>query len=108
MGTIQVFYKQFFLVVYELINWILPTKWEIWNNCLSKTQKTANRFKTDINTPDDHKKAESKVVVTTQRTVVVGQLPEERVIEEGGKDNDPTKATDDLHLTKFKKQFQRK
>ena len=45
------------------------------------------------------------MVVTTQRTVVVGQLPEERVIEEGGKDNDPTKATDDLHLTKFKKQL---
>ena len=53
-------------------------------------------------------KEKSEKVITTQRTVVVGDLPEERIIEEGVKDNDPTKATDDLHLTKFRKQFQRK
>ena len=69
--------------------------------------KQPNRFKTDISDiPSDDKKPEK--IITTQRTVVVGQLPEERVIEEGGRDNDPTKATDDLHLTKFRKQFQRK
>ena len=69
--------------------------------------KQPNRFKSDISDmPSDDKKNEK--VITTQRTVVVGDLPEERIIEEGGKDNDPTKATDDLHLTKFRKQFQRK
>ena len=69
--------------------------------------KQPNRFKSDISdmTSDDKK---NEKVITTQRTVVVGDLPEERIIEEGGKDNDPTKATDDLHLTKFRKQFQRK
>jgi len=65
-----------------------------------------NRFKTDIPGPEETRKTEK--IITTQRTVVVGQLPEERIIEEGKKDNDPTKATDDLHLTKFRKQFQRK
>lgn len=69
--------------------------------------KQPNRFKTDISELENDDKKQEKVV-TTQRTVVVGQLPEERVIEEGGKDNDPTKATDDMHLTKFRKQFQRK
>ena len=66
-----------------------------------------NRFKTDISTPEEDTKKNEKVVIT-QNTVVVGDIPVERVIEEGGKDNDPSKATDDLHLTKFKKQFQRK
>merc|ERR1719270_1298654 len=69
--------------------------------------KQPNRFKSDISELENDDKKQEKVV-TTQRTVVVGQLPEERVIEEGGKDNDPTKATDDMHLTKFRKQFQRK
>lgn len=69
--------------------------------------KQPNRFKTDILPPEDNKKSEK--VLTTQRTVVVGQVPEERIVEEGKQDNiDPTKATDDMHLTKFKKQFQRK
>ena len=63
-----------------------------------------NRFKTDITTPEEDIKKNEKVVIT-QNTVVVGDIPVERVIEEGGKDNDPSKATDDLHLTKFKKQF---
>ncbi len=70
--------------------------------------KQPNRFRTDIAAPDDNNSKPKEKVVTTQRTVVVGQLPEERVIEEGGAENDPTKATDDMHLTKFKKQFQRK
>ena len=66
-----------------------------------------NRFKTDALEPEnDHKKPEKTII--TQNTVVVGDTPVERVIEEGARDNDPTKATDDLHLTKFKKQFQRK
>ena len=69
--------------------------------------KQPNRFKTDIAAPEEDKKKSEKTVIT-QNTVVVGDIPVERVIEEGGKDNDPSKATDDLHLTKFKKQFQRK
>merc|ERR1719414_1934574 len=50
----------------------------------------------------------------TEKTVNVGQLPEERIIAVSGgssatvKENDPTRATDDLHVTKFKKHFQRK
>ena len=50
----------------------------------------------------------------TEKTVVVGQLPEERVIAVTGgscstiKENDPTRATDDIHVSKFKKHFQRK
>ena len=66
-----------------------------------------NRFKTDIAAPEEPPKKVEKVI-STQRTVVVGELPVEKIIEEGGKDNDPNKATDDMHLTKFKKQFQKK
>ena len=50
----------------------------------------------------------------TEKTVNVGQLPEERVIAVSGgsgstvKENDPTRATDDIHVSKFKKHFQRK
>ena len=69
--------------------------------------KQPNRFKTEISELESNDKKTEKTI-TTQRTVVVGQVPEERIIEEGGKDNDPTKATDDMHLTKFRKQFQRK
>jgi len=69
--------------------------------------KQPNRFKTEISELESNDRKTEKTI-TTQRTVVVGQLPEERIIEEGGKDNDPTKATDDMHLTKFRKQFQRK
>jgi hypothetical protein len=69
--------------------------------------KQPNRFKIDVTEPEVKNKKTEKVI-TTQRTVVVGQLPVERIIEEGGKDNDPTKATDDLHVSKFKKHFQRK
>jgi len=55
---------------------------------------------------DDHK-------LITQRTVVVGQVPQERLVAVDSKgnvvkDNDPNRATDDLHLTQFKKHFQRK
>lgn len=69
--------------------------------------KQPNRFKTEISELESNDRKTEKTI-TTQRTVVVGQVPEERIIEEGGKDNDPTKATDDMHLTKFRKQFQRK
>lgn len=75
---------------------------------LSVNFKEPNRFKTEMTATDEAAAKKGDKVVTTQRTVVVGQLPEERVIEEAGVDNDPTKATDDMHLTKFKKQFQRK
>jgi len=67
-----------------------------------------NRFKTDIATPEEPTSKKPEKVISTQRTVVVGELPVEKIIEEGGKDNDPNKATDDMHLTKFKKQFQKK
>ena len=67
-----------------------------------------NRFKTDIATPEEPPSKKPEKVISTQRTVVVGELPVEKIIEEGGKDNDPNKATDDMHLTKFKKQFQKK
>ncbi len=51
--------------------------------------------------------------VLTRRTVVVGEAPEERVIPVGGSGADSAapmldKATDDLHLSKFKQHFQRK
>ena len=70
--------------------------------------KQPNRFKTEISELESNDRNRAEKTITTQRTVVVGQVPEERIIEEGGKDNDPTKATDDMHLTKFRKQFQRK
>lgn len=67
-----------------------------------------NRFKADDVLVAAPEKQVDKVVVT-QRTVVVGQLPQERVVGAGGSaDNDPSRATDDLHVTKFKKHFQRK
>ena len=50
----------------------------------------------------------------TEKTVNVGQVPEERIIAvssgagNGTKENDPTRATDDIHVSKFKKHFQRK
>ena len=70
--------------------------------------KQPNRFKTDISACQEEPKKLDKNI-STQRTVVVGELPVEKIIEEGSsKDNDPNKATDDLHLTKFKKQFQKK
>lgn len=70
--------------------------------------KQPNRFKTDISTcPEEPKRPEK--TISTQRTVVVGELPVEKIVQEGSsKDSDPNKATDDLHLTKFKKQFQKK
>ena len=54
---------------------------------------------------------EEKLV--TQRTVVVGQVPQERLVavDSNGQPithNDPNRATDDHHLTQFKKHFQRK
>lgn len=57
-------------------------------------------------------KEEQKFI--TEKTVVVGQLPEERVIAVSSgssntlKENDPTRATDDIHVSKFRKHFQRK
>ena len=70
--------------------------------------KQPNRFKTDISTcPEENKRSEKSI--SMQRTVVVGELPDEKIIEEDlSKGNDPNKATDDMHLTKFKKQFQKK
>ena len=68
--------------------------------------KQPNRFKLDEDKASD--KAEKLV---TQRTVVVGQVPDERLVSVGGanqSESDPTRATDDLHVTKFKKHFQRK
>lgn len=50
----------------------------------------------------------------TEKTVNVGQVPEERVIAVPGgsgsnlKENDPNRATDDIHVSKFKRHFQRK
>jgi len=54
---------------------------------------------------------EKEKPVVTQRTVVVGQVPQERVVSKNDSrmnENDPNRATDDLHVTKFKKHFQRK
>ena len=57
-------------------------------------------------------KDEAKFI--TEKTVNVGQVPEERIVAVSGdssakiKENDPTRATDDIHVTKFKKHFQRK
>ena len=71
--------------------------------------KQPNRFKTDIVGPELEAKRSSDKPVSMQRTVVVGELPNETMIEDAAsKADDPDKATDDMHLTKFKKQFQRK
>ena len=70
-----------------------------------KTKNLANQKR-------DSSKDEQKYI--TEKTVNVGQLPEERIIAVSGgsgatvKENDPTRATDDIHVTKFKKHFQRK
>jgi len=55
----------------------------------------------------------AKAPVLTQRTVQVGDVPRERQIEVAKEGNDigtsaDDKATDDLHLSKFKSHFQRK
>jgi len=72
-----------------------------------------NKNKTNQgNTKRPNQKDEQKFI--TEKTVNVGQLPEERVIAVSGgsgstiKENDPNRATDDIHVTKFKKHFQRK
>jgi hypothetical protein len=81
--------------------------------------KQPNRFKTaeDVARPDQPKSAGSKRAqpekLVTQRTVVVGQMPEERLVTVGKSEssvyeNDPVRATDDVHVQKFKKHFQRK
>lgn len=80
--------------------------------------RQANRFKqTDSKTApaDNANKNRSSTVeakdLVTQRTVVVGQVPQERLVAVDGqapRENDPNRATDDLHLTQFKKHFQRK
>ena len=63
---------------------------------------------------DDTNPAKEEQKFITEKTVNVGQLPEERIIAVSGgtgstiKENDPTRATDDIHVTKFKKHFQRK
>ena len=72
-------------------------------NKIIKTQRGSNK--------PAHKE-EQKFI--TEKTVVVGQLPEERLIAVSSgssntlKENDPTRATDDIHVSKFKKHFQRK
>ena len=75
--------------------------------------KQPNRFKTEEEIGAD--KSVNKVQLVTQRTVVVGDKPVERVIKIGADSDDgamgrvaPDKATDDLHVTKFKQHFQRK
>jgi len=86
--------------------------------------RQANRFKqteeqtdeqtnkqTDRQKKNKQKKGEEKLV--TQRTVVVGQVPQERLVavDSNGQPvthSDPNRATDDHHLTQFKKHFQRK
>ena len=80
--------------------------------------KQPDRFKTDIEELEQSsgpRKRQEEVMVT-QRTVRVGDMPQERVISvPADADANPTrradggsKATDDLHLTKFKSHFQRK
>merc|ERR1719414_917407 len=65
--------------------------------------------KSQGNQKRSNQKDEQKFI--TEKTVNVGQLPEERIIAVSGgsgatvKENDPTRATDDLHVTKFKKTF---
>jgi len=72
----------------------------------------ANRFKqTDSKPATDVDKSATAEPLVKQRTVVVGQVPQERLVAVDGqaaRDNDPNRATDDLHLTQFKKHFQRK
>jgi hypothetical protein len=80
--------------------------------------KQPNRFKTDddLIRAQEHRPATNKKLLAeklvTQRTVVVGQMPEERQIIQKGdsmiQENDPVRATDDVHVQKFKKHFQRK
>jgi hypothetical protein len=82
--------------------------------------KQPNRFKSDDESflnPDSQKLSGQKRSVpeklVMQRTVVVGQMPIERVVavdknESGIRENDPVRATDDVHVQKFKKHFQRK
>eukprot|EP00095_Tigriopus_kingsejongensis_P006683 snap_masked-scaffold25_size650667-processed-gene-0.11 protein:Tk06683 transcript:snap_masked-scaffold25_size650667-processed-gene-0.11-mRNA-1 annotation:"hypothetical protein DAPPUDRAFT_305639" len=80
--------------------------------------KQPNRFKIDAEAgPSASKKAKAEAAasqVVTQRTVVVGDVPEEKVITlpsdhaHGGGSGRPDHATDDLHVSKFKQHFQRK
>ena len=59
-------------------------------------------------TKSDPSVAASDATVVTQRTVVVGDEPEERLVSassSGGAVSDPTKATDDATLAKFKSNF---
>ncbi len=76
--------------------------------------KEPNRFKVEAEQEVPGLAQDSSAAnkpVTIQKTVVVGELPAEQVIQSDSgtsNENDPTRATDDLHLTKFKKHFQRK
>ena len=81
--------------------------------------KQPNRFKASAElASDNNQKSGNQTRVQpdkliTQRTVVVGQMPVERVVAVGKSDgsineNDPVRATDDVHVNKFKKHFQRK
>ena len=81
--------------------------------------KQPNRFKTDDDLiraeepkPSSNKRMQAEKLVT-QRTVVVGGMPAERLVSLGKgeaniQENDPVRATDDVHVQKFKKHFQRK
>ena len=81
--------------------------------------KQPNRFKTDDDLiraeapkPSNSKRMQADKLVT-QRTVVVGGMPAERLVSLGKgetniQENDPVRATDDVHVQKFKKHFQRK
>lgn len=74
--------------------------------------KKPDRFKTEVEPEGGRAKPVDKVTsIVTQQTVVVGEVPQEKVISLGGGDldeNDPKRATDDIHLSKFKQHFQRK
>lgn len=80
-----------------------------------------DRFKNEMEAADvdsnsasasDQNPPKKSSEVVTQRTVVVGDVPMERRIEESADVNRRVvvgeKATDDMHLTKFKQHFQRK
>ncbi|TRY74439.1 hypothetical protein TCAL_01306 [Tigriopus californicus] len=76
--------------------------------------KVPDRFKIDIDEIEPPVKAKRpKEEVITQRTVVVGDVPELKVIGLGADSSQSNaqrgdKATDDLHVSKFKQHFHRK
>ncbi len=88
-----------------------PSEFVPSNMAVNFKQPDRFRDETEVQEKKSRQSANAAAAQVTQRTVKVGDVPEERVVAggagDGGQPADGNKATDDLHLSKFKSHFHR-